>query len=61
MLRGKTMAAKKEEKPAEYMTYPEYLENIKKGIVTEDGHCPVTPLLIMLPLFFLSALFNSHL
>lgn len=48
MLRGKTMAAKKEEKPAEYMTYPEYLENIKKGIVTENGHCPVTPLLIML-------------
>ena len=42
------MAAKKEEKPAEYMTYPEYLENIKKGIVTEDGHCPVTPLLVML-------------
>ena len=50
MLRGKTMADKKE-KPAEYMSYPEYLVNIKKGIVTEDGHCPVTPLtplLIML-------------
>ena len=30
------------------MSYPEYLVNIKKGIVTEDGHCPVTPLLIML-------------
>ena len=30
------------------MSYPEYLDNIKKGIVTKDGHCPVTPLLIML-------------
>ena len=40
--------ADKKEKPAEYMSYPEYLVNIKKGIVTEDGHCPVTPLLIML-------------
>ena len=48
LLRGKNMAAKIEEKPAEYMTYPEYLENIKNGIVTENGHCPVTPLLVML-------------
>ena len=40
--------ADKKEKPAEYMSYPEYLVHIKKGIVTEDGHCPVTPLLIML-------------
>lgn len=36
------------EKPEEYMSYPEYLENIKSGIVTKDGHCPVTPLLVML-------------
>ena len=40
--------ADKKEKPAEYMSYPEYLVNIKRGIVTEDGHCPVTPLLVML-------------
>lgn len=32
----------------EYMSYEEYLENIKKGIVTKDGNCPVTPLLVML-------------
>ena len=32
----------KKERPAEYMSYPEYLVNIKNGIVTEDGHCPVT-------------------
>ena len=30
------------------MSYEEYLVNIKKGIVTGDGNCPVTPLLIML-------------
>ncbi len=33
---------------SEYMSYDEFLINIKKGIVTEDGNCPVTPLLIML-------------
>ena len=32
----------------EYMSYGEYLENVKKGIVTENGNCPVTPLLQML-------------
>ena len=31
-----------------YMSYEEYLANIKKGIVTKDGNCPVTPLLVML-------------
>ena len=30
------------------MTYEEYLVNVKKGIVTDLGHCPVTPLLLML-------------
>ena len=31
-----------------YMTYEDYLVNIRQGIVTSDGHCPVTPLLLML-------------
>ena len=31
----------------EYMSYEEYLVNVKKGIVTKDGNCPVTPLLLM--------------
>ena len=35
-------------KPKEYMSYEEYLEKVKQGIVTEDGRCPVTPLLVML-------------
>ncbi|MBQ3703624.1 MAG: helix-turn-helix transcriptional regulator [Oscillospiraceae bacterium] len=30
------------------MSYEEYLVNVKKGIVTPDGNCPVTPLLLML-------------
>ncbi len=30
------------------MSYEEYLENVKKGIVTKEGNCPVTPLLVML-------------
>ena len=30
------------------MTYEEYLNKIKKGIVTDLGNCPVTPLLRML-------------
>ena len=34
--------------PKSYMTYEEYLANIRQGIVTKDGHCPVTPLLLML-------------
>ena len=32
----------------EYMSYEEYLEKVKTGILTDDGNCPVTPLLIML-------------
>ncbi len=32
----------------EYMFYEEYLEKVKEGIVTDQGNCPVTPLLIML-------------
>lgn len=35
-------------RPKQYMTYDEYLVNVKKGIVTKDGNCPVTPLLMML-------------
>ena len=31
-----------------YMSYEDYLVNLKKGIVTRDGNCPVTPLLVML-------------
>ena len=31
-----------------YMSYDEYLAQVKKGIVTKDGNCPVTPLLVML-------------
>lgn len=30
------------------MTYEEYLRDVKKGIVTDLGNCPVTPLLRML-------------
>ena len=33
---------------AEYMSYEEYLANVKKGILTDRGNCPVTPLLTML-------------
>ena len=29
----------------EYMSYEQYLVNVKKGIVTDRGNCPVTPLL----------------
>ncbi len=32
----------------EFMSYDEYLVKVKQGIVTEDGNCPVTPLLLML-------------
>lgn len=32
----------------EPMTYEEYLRDVKKGIVTDLGNCPVTPLLRML-------------
>ena len=32
----------------EYMSYEEYLEKVKTGILTDDGNCPVTQLLIML-------------
>lgn len=34
--------------PKEYMSYEEYLVKVKKGIVTDGGNCPVTPLLLML-------------
>ena len=27
------------------MSYEDYLVNVKRGIVTSDGNCPVTPLL----------------
>jgi Predicted transcriptional regulators len=30
------------------ITYEEYLQDVKKGIVTDLGNCPVTPLLLML-------------
>ena len=30
------------------MTYEEYLRDVKKGIVTDLGNSPVTPLLLML-------------
>ncbi len=33
---------------AEYMSFEEYLEKVKMGIVTDRGNCPVTPLLVML-------------
>ncbi len=32
----------------EYMYYEEYLVKVKEGIVTDQGNCPVTPLLLML-------------
>ena len=32
----------------DYMSYEEYLEKVKTGILTDNGNCPVTPLLIML-------------
>lgn len=33
---------------SEFMSYEDYLQDVKKGIVTALGNCPVTPLLIML-------------
>ena len=30
------------------MTYKEYMEKVKQGILTDAGNCPVTPLLLML-------------
>ncbi|MBR6950267.1 MAG: helix-turn-helix transcriptional regulator [Oscillospiraceae bacterium] len=30
------------------MSYEEYLAGLKQGIVTKNGNCPVTPLLVML-------------
>ncbi len=36
------------QKNEDYMSYDEYLVQLKEGIVTKDGHCPVTPLLEML-------------
>lgn len=32
----------------EYMTYDQYLVDVKKGILTDQGACPVTPLLLKL-------------
>ena len=32
----------------EFMSYETYLRDVKKGIVTDLGNCPVTPLLRML-------------
>lgn len=31
----------------EFMTYEEYLRDVKKGIITDLGNCPVTPLLTL--------------
>ena len=31
------------------MSYEQYLIDVKKGIVTDHGNCPVTPLLFKLP------------
>ena len=31
-----------------YMSYEDYLAKLRDGIVTRDGNCPVTPLLLML-------------
>ncbi len=36
------------QKNEDYMSYEEYLVQLKKGIVTRSGNCPVTPLLEML-------------
>lgn len=30
------------------MSYEEFLERVKEGIVTPSGNCPVTPVLVML-------------
>jgi DNA-binding HxlR family transcriptional regulator len=30
------------------MTYEEYKQKVKQGIITRHGNCPVTPLLLML-------------
>lgn len=32
----------------EVMSYEEFLVRVKEGIVTEQGNCPITPLLVML-------------
>lgn len=32
----------------DFMSYEDYLRDVKKGIVTDLGNCPVTPLLVML-------------
>ena len=32
----------------EYLSYEEYLEQVKSGILTESGNCPVTLLLVMI-------------
>ncbi|WP_242839149.1 winged helix-turn-helix transcriptional regulator [Lachnospira multipara] len=35
-------------KNEDYMSYEEFLIKLKEGIVTKDGNCPVTPLLVMM-------------
>ena len=32
----------------EVMSYEEFLQRVKTGIVTESGNCPITPLLLIL-------------
>ena len=32
----------------EIMSYEEFLQRVKTGIVTESGNCPITPLLLIL-------------
>ena len=32
----------------EYLSYEEFLQKLKSGIITQNGNCPVTPLLLML-------------
>lgn len=44
LIGGLAMSQKNED----YMSYEEYLVQLKKGIVTSGGNCPVTPLLEML-------------
>lgn len=44
LIGGLAMSQKNED----YMSYEEYLVQLKKGIVTSEGNCPVTPLLEML-------------
>lgn len=40
--------ASQENSEQNYMSYEEYLQKVKTGILTDSGNCPVTPLLKML-------------